>query len=1017
MSSGGVAIGMAQAHGPLSRTNTAPVFTTRSAANGLSGLSQTMSHTSSSRSSQMSAPSTTFTSSSTTSLPSMTSSTTTTPQTSMPANGGNVIATNNIINQKADASRSLYQICVALRQRLAQVPGFDAHLRDLQEEDDGEDMDPVSSLWRCLRKGFPLLTIYNALQPQPSLELPGIGPNKPQPANVPKKAAYKFVEACLRDGGEMHLDAGECCSLSDLFGDDTTGFVKVTQVINKVLDKAEERGLLLTVETSDELLAETVPGAQRSYRSYVVSELVDTERKYVQDLENLHELKKTIEQKGVIPGDVVHDIFLNINAILDFQRRFLIKIETTNSQPDDQQQWGLPFTNYEESFNIYKPFIANQRKAADIAKRDFAKISQADHPVVIDFNTLDGFLLKPMQRLVKYPLLLKDLRDKTNASDEVKADLTAGIDAANRVLKEANEAVDQELRREAREDLEARVEDWKSHQIDHFGELLLHGHFPVVTGKSDGQKEYTIYLFERILLCCKDANPNKSKDKLMGNQKDKKDKNKNKEPNRNNKLQLKGRIFMTNVTEVLSLAKPSSYSVQIFWKGDPGVENFIIRFSNEESMKKWYAGVDGQRKAHASLAQAGVSPDGPPTDFAWMRDQTASMANPYAQEEEEEDDDGYNMSNTMYSGQGMPRNASSTSLRSRSTTGESSQSLAGIVRGPPPRFPMGLQNPPLSVQTQQMPSPGQRMGDSYFSPVAESPASSRTSTTSQSMYPFPRQGTPQGTWEEHNRYTAPAMPRAPSRGSQTPMDAYGMNGRTPQRPSLPAMASNSSQASLAQQRSRSYSTPDINAQNGIRRLPNGATSSQVPAVPGIPAHLHPAYDAGIPRSQNNSPNGLPMRANTQSPGVQRERLTQQPQYPNGPQYTRSQTMQPITSDSRTMSPPLGSATSGDSDIALPTQLKVKVNCDGNYVTLVVAFNITYQSLIDRIDAKVGRFSNNAIARGTMRLRYRDEDGDFVTIESDDDIQIAFQEWREAQKAQYHAGQLGEIELFCLGVES
>jgi cell division control protein 24 len=144
-----------------------------------------------------------------------------------------------------------------------------------------------------------------------------------------------------------------------------------------------------------------------SRRDYVVRELVDTERKYVQDLENLHELKKTIEQKGVIPGDVVHDIFLNINAILDFQRRFLIKIETTNSQPDDRQEWGLPFANYEEAFGIYQPFIANQRKAAAIAKREFEKISMADHPVVVDFNTLDGFLLKPMQRLVKYPLLLK----------------------------------------------------------------------------------------------------------------------------------------------------------------------------------------------------------------------------------------------------------------------------------------------------------------------------------------------------------------------------------------------------------------------------------------------------------------------------------------------------------------------------------------------------------------------------------------------------------------------------------
>jgi cell division control protein 24 len=122
-------------------------------------------------------------------------------------------------------------------------------------------------------------------------------------------------------------------------------------------------------------------------------------------------------------------------------------------------------------------------------------------------------------------------------------------------------------------------------------------------------------------------------------------------------------------------------------------------------------------------------------------------------------------------------------------------------------------------------------------------------------------------------------------------------------------------------------------------------------------------------------------------------------------------------DSRTMSPPLGSGMSGDSEMGLPTQLKVKVNCDGNYVTLVVAFNITYRSLIDRIDAKVGRFSNNAIAQGTMRLRYRDEDGDFVTIESDEDIQIAFQEWREAHKHQYHAGQLGEIELFCLSVDN
>lgn len=76
--------------------------------------------------------------------------------------------------------------------------------------------------------------------------------------------------------------------------------------------------------------------------------------------------------------------------------------------------------------------------------------------------------------------------------------------------------------------------------------------YTVVTGKTDQERDYEIYLFECILLCCKEITPNKSKEK--------KDKTKstlpNKTRNKNNKLQLKGRIFMTNVTEVLSFSKP-----------------------------------------------------------------------------------------------------------------------------------------------------------------------------------------------------------------------------------------------------------------------------------------------------------------------------------------------------------------------------------------------------------------------------------------------------------------------------
>ncbi|KAI0010533.1 hypothetical protein F4779DRAFT_627111 [Xylariaceae sp. FL0662B] len=1006
------------AHAPaLLRTNTAPIFPAGNKYGPMSASSMN-----SIRASQLSGT-TAYNSSSNSSLASMSTATIVSP----PSNGA-VVATANIINQKADASRSLYQICVALKQRLARVPGFEVHMETLERQAASDDEGgPVESLWNLLRTGLPLLTVYNCLQPEKPLE---IDPNANE-ARRSKLAIFKFVEACMK---QLTIPASESFVINDLTGNDTTGFVKVTQVVNYVLDLAEQRGLLLQVQPYPEDSSPTAPGSQMTYRDHIIRELVDTERKYVQDLENLHDLKKTLEQKGVIPGDIVHQIFLNINAILDFQRRFLIRVETTNSMPQAAQRWGAPFVAYEDAFNIYQPFIANQRKAAQIANQVFDKIQLAEHPVSFDFNTLDGFLLKPMQRLVKYPLLLKDLLKKTE-DEEIKSDLATGIDSAERVLKNANDAVDRDLLDEALEELIRRVDDWKNHKVEQFGRLLLHGVYTVVTGRTEQEKDYEIYLFECILLCCKELVPNKTKDK--------KDKNKYipKVRNKNNKLQLKGRIFMTNVTEVLSFAKPGSYTVQIWWKGDPGVENFIIKFSNEETMKKWATGLDIQRKENAPVPT--TSPDQTTPDFAWMRNQN-TIENPYAENDDDDDDEeqptaqvsppniGFSGSST---GGVMARNGSSISLRARSTTAESTHSITGIARAPPSRFPLPAPPGSLSLQTQGgSQSPGYRGGDSYFSPTVDSPASSRASTTSNmyppnGQFPFPRTATPQGGWDDNNRYTAPAMPRAPSRDGPSPM-----SGRNPRGPSLPAMAS---QTLAQQQRSRSYSTPDINGPANGRRT---NSTTPVPAVPGIPPHLHPAHDASIPRSQTGSPRqDLPIRTNTQSPGVQRERLTQQngqyggtmAQFPTQPVYPRQGTPgqgtvpgsgaapQPLNLENRQpVSPPLGTATQSNPlsspDLPIPTQTKVKVNCDsGNYFTLVVAFNITYQSLIGRIDAKLARFTNSSIGKGNLKLRYRDEDGDAVTIESDDDIQIAFLEWREGVRNMYSGG-VGEIELFCVG---
>lgn len=103
------------------------------------------------------------------------------------------------------------------------------HLRESLEDDEqtgmvkGMQLDPVSSLWRCLRKGVPLVTIWNCLQNGEPIVL---GDNLKED-KIPKNAAFKFVAACLKETGELHLAPAVCFSLSDLFGDDTSGFVKV----------------------------------------------------------------------------------------------------------------------------------------------------------------------------------------------------------------------------------------------------------------------------------------------------------------------------------------------------------------------------------------------------------------------------------------------------------------------------------------------------------------------------------------------------------------------------------------------------------------------------------------------------------------------------------------------------------------------------------------------------------------------------------------------------------------------
>lgn len=185
--------------------------------------------------------------------------------------------------------------------------------------------------------------------------------------------------------------------------------MQVAKVVSRVADLLIQKGVLAPLLSNE--VQVTGPITKRTLRQHVVNELVSTERTYVQHLEYLQAFRKLVEEKGVISGDSIYDIFLNLSSLLDFQRRFLIRVEQCNALPEAEQNWGKLFISLPEGFHLYETYIGNSKKCEATALREYEKLREAGGPLelrqmVASSASLPMFLVKPFQRLSKYPLLL-----------------------------------------------------------------------------------------------------------------------------------------------------------------------------------------------------------------------------------------------------------------------------------------------------------------------------------------------------------------------------------------------------------------------------------------------------------------------------------------------------------------------------------------------------------------------------------------------------------------------------------
>jgi cell division control protein 24 len=183
-------------------------------------------------------------------------------------------------------------------------------------------------------------------------------------------------------------------------------------MVNRVLDILEIQGQLMRPSAAASgSIKEKGATVKLTRREHILKELIETERDYVHHLQNLQALKKELDETGALTGDESHQIFLNLNNLLDFAQRFLIRMEQHYALPEEKQNWGNLFVLHEEALRQYEPFIANQLRCDEACLREWDKIRVAPRSLdlqqmVAQPATLNGFFVKPFQRLTKYPLML-----------------------------------------------------------------------------------------------------------------------------------------------------------------------------------------------------------------------------------------------------------------------------------------------------------------------------------------------------------------------------------------------------------------------------------------------------------------------------------------------------------------------------------------------------------------------------------------------------------------------------------
>ncbi|KAM6973611.1 rho guanine nucleotide exchange factor TIAM2 isoform 2-T2 [Aplochiton taeniatus] len=270
----------------------------------------------------------------------------------------------------------------------------------------------------------------------------------------------------------------------------------------------------------------------------VIQELVDTEKSYVKDLTCLFEIYlKPLQNETFLTLDEMESLFGSLPEMLDFQRVFLQTLEERIAASPDFSTLETPgqfkkllfslggsFLYYADHFKLYSGFCANHikvQKVLERAKTDraFKEFLEARNPTKQHSSTLESYLIKPVQRVLKYPLLLRELVSLTDAESEEHYHLTEALKAMEKVASHINEM--QKIYEDYGAVFDQLVAEQTGHQKEvteiSMGEFLIHSAVVWLNphpslGRMRKDPEITVFVFKKaVILVYRESNKLKKK--------------------------------------------------------------------------------------------------------------------------------------------------------------------------------------------------------------------------------------------------------------------------------------------------------------------------------------------------------------------------------------------------------------------------------------------------------------------------------------------------------------------------